>query len=80
MTREFSQSCNRSITEHPLVPGMSQYGESQEFSNAGTAAEYTGGVSFPTLAAHNAELSQSLDQDLESTDSNEDFSPAIKRA
>ena len=51
---------------HSLVPGMSKYGESQEFSEVGIAVE------------KNAELPQPMDWDQESTKSTTDFSPTIK--
>ena len=69
MTREFSQTvaeedaqpCQNAKNCHFLVPGMSQYGDSQHFSEAGTAVENKGGVSLSTSAAHQVEHSQSLD-------------------
>ena len=57
---------------------MSQYGESQDFSEVGIAVEGTGGESPSTSATQIAELSQSLDQVQESTTKNKDFSPATK--
>ena len=56
---------------HCLLPGMSQYGESQEvsvfseFSEVGTAVEGRDSVSRSTSAAQNAELS--FDRAQEST-------------
>ena len=86
MVREFSQTvaeedaqpCQHSENCHSLVPGMTQYGESQDFSKVGNAVEGTGGESLSTSAAHIAELSQSLDRVQESTTNNKDFSPATK--
>ena len=72
MVREFSQTvaeqdaqpCLHAENCHNLVPGMSQYRESQEFSEIGTVVE--------------AKLPQPMDWDQESTTSNRDFSPARK--
>ena len=49
------QSCLHAENCHSLVPGMSQYGESQEFSEVGIVVE------------NNAELPQPMDWDQEST-------------
>ena len=70
MVREFSQAVTETDAQpcqgpencHSLVPGMSQYGESQEFSDAEIAV---------------AELSQPSDWAQESTNSNKDFSTTI---
>ena len=72
MVREFSQTVAEKDTQqclqaencHSLVPGMSQYGDSQEFSEVGTVV--------------GAELPQPMDWDQESTTSKRDFSPACK--
>ena len=86
LTREFSQTaelkdaqpCQDVISCHCLVPGMSQYGESQdfsefsEFSEVGTTTKNKGG------AAPSAESSQSFDRNQESTNSNRNFSPTSK--
>ena len=74
MVREFSQTvaekdaqpCLHAENCHSLVPGMSQYGESQEFSEVGIAVE------------NNAELPQPMDWDQESTKSHADFSPTTR--
>ena len=74
MVREFSQTvaeqdaqpCLHAENCPSLVPGMSQYGESQEFSEVGIAVE------------NNAELPQPMDWDQESTKNNTDFSPTTK--
>ena len=49
-----------------MVPGMSQYGESQEFSQIGIAVE------------NDDDLPQPMDWEQESTKSNTDFSPTTK--
>ena len=49
-----------------MVPGMSQSGESQEFSEVGIAVE------------NDDEPPQPMDWDEESTKSNTDFSPTTK--
>ena len=84
MTREFSQTVEEKNAQsqpqdcHDLVPGMSQYEESQVFSEVGPAVEYQSGVPLSTAAEHHAELSLSLDRVQESTEYNRDFSPASK--
>ena len=74
MNREFS-----------LVPGMSQYGDSQEVDmhvdvgiDVGIAAESANSDSFSTSAANFAELPQSCDRVEESTHNHGDFSPTIR--
>ena len=49
-----------------MVPGMTQYGESQEFSQVGIAVE------------NDDDLPQPMDWEQESTESNTDFSPTTK--
>ena len=61
--RNFAQARIVAGDDVDRVPGMSQYGESQEFSEVGIAVE------------NNAELPQPMDWDQESTKSNTDFSP-----
>ena len=96
MVREFSQTAAEDTQPHQpaqdcpsLVPGMSQYSESQEFSEVGTAADR---MSLSTSAANNTEFSQSIvgvgpsrpvtppnsDRAQESTNCNRNFSPASK--
>ena len=70
MTREFS-----------LVPGMSQYGDSQDVDmDVGTAVESANNKSFSTSADNFAKLPQSFDRVAESTHNHGDFSPATKEA
>ena len=71
MVREFSQAVTETDAQpcqgpencHSLVPGMSQYGESQEFSDAEIAV---------------AELSQPSGLAQEFTNNSRDFSPTCK--
>ena len=68
MNREFS-----------LVPGMSQYGDSQDVDmDVGIAVESANSESFSTSAANFAELPQSCDRVEESTHNHGDFSPSIR--
>ena len=75
MVREFSQTVAEKDTQsclhvencHSLVPGMSQYGESQEFSQVGIAVE------------NDAELTRSLNRAQESTKNNTDFRLQLSR-
>ena len=64
--RNFAQARIVAGDDVDMVPGMSQYGESQEFSEVGIAVE------------KDDELPQPMDWDQESTKSNTDFSPTIK--
>ena len=74
MVREFSQAVTETDAQpcrgpgncHRLVPGMSQYGDSQEFSEVGIAVE------------NDAELTRSLNRAQESTKNNTYFSPTTK--
>ena len=83
MVREFSQTAAEQNAQPlqsaedclSLVPGMSQYVESQEFSEVGTD---TGKMSLSTSPANNAEFSQSVDRAQESTNCVRDFSPTPK--
>ena len=85
MTREFSQTVPAEDAQpcldvencHCLVPGMSQYSNSQTFSEVGTT-EFKGGMSLSTSAADQTELPQSLDWAQESTNNSGDFLPATK--
>ena len=59
LSQEFSQTvdkdaqpCLHAKNCHSLVPGMSQYGESQEFSEARPRDGHRGSESLPTSAAH----------------------------
>ena len=64
--RNFAQSRIVAGEEVDMVPGMSQYGESQEFSQVGIAVE------------NDDDLPQPMDWEQESTKSNTDFSPTTK--
>ena len=64
--RNFAQSRIVAGEEVDMVPGMSQYGESQEFSQVGIAVE------------NDDDLPQPMDWEQESTESNTDFSPTTK--
>ena len=86
MTREFSESVREKDAQPCLntqsclhfVPGMSQYGESQEFSEVESSVGHKGSMSLSTFAAQIAELSPSLDRVQESTSYTRDFSPTSR--
>ena len=69
----FLWSCSQSSIEK-IKQGMSQYGESQEFSEAESFVDHNGSVSFPFSAAQSAEHSPSQDRAQESnTNSTNNF-------
>ena len=74
---EDAQPCQNAEDCHCLVPGMSQYSDSQTFSEVGTT-EFKGSVSLSTSATHQVELFRSLDRAQESTNNIRNFSPATK--